>query len=71
MKKARDFIDRLTGRIGRGLFPGMDEETGKRRAAWLLILLLALAVAGLHQYRVMHELRQYRRILDTYSILFR
>ncbi len=70
MKKARDFIDRVTGRIGRQLFPGADENTGKRRAAWLLIFLFGVAVMGICQYRVMQEVRQYQRIMDTYSVLF-
>lgn len=71
MKKAKDFIDGLTGKIGKKLFPGADEKAGKRWAAWLLIFLLGVAVTGIHQYRVMQEVRQYQRIMDTYSIFWR
>lgn len=70
MKKIRDWLDRLTSRIGKKLFPGADEKTRKRWVVWLLIFLLGLAVMGAYRYRVMHELRQYQRIMETYSILF-
>ena len=71
MKKVKDFIDRLTGRIGEKLFPGADEKNRKRRTAWLLIFLFGVAVMGFHQYRVMQEVRQYQRIMETYSLFFR
>ncbi len=71
MKKVKEFWDGLTGRIGKKLFPGADEKTGKRRAAWLLILLLSAALMCIYQYKATQELRQYQRIMETYSILFR
>ncbi len=71
MNKAKDFIDRLTGRIGKKLFPGADEKSRKRWAVWLLIFLFGVTVMGFYQYRVMQEVRQYQRIMDTYSLFFR
>lgn len=69
MKKVKDGFDRLTGWIGEKLFPGADEKSRKRLAAWIVVALLCMALVGAFRYRAMQELKQYQRIADAYTIL--
>lgn len=69
MKKVRDGFDRLTGWVGEKLFPGADEKSRKRFAAWIVAALLCMALVGAFRYRAMQEFRQYQRIADAYTIL--
>ena len=69
MKKVREGFDRLTEWLGAKLFPGADEKSRKRLAAWILIALFCMVLVGGFRYRAMQELRQYQRIADAYTIL--
>ena len=69
MDKIRSAIDR----IGRKLFPGMEENKRRvltvRIAVGLLIVLICTAGIGIHRYRIEKELRKYRVIEEYYRQL--